>query len=261
MLIPVPPDDPFAGILVKLQRADENIDNLGREIRRFFQECKYPVMPNDDDKRWQDAVDYHRSLAIPKRFSVLVGEIVHHWRSCLDHIVWNFSDPTYRSTHETRIQFPILIEQPSANEIKRLERQIGGIADPSDARGLILELQPYKLGADAIDSPLSIVHNMDRADKHRELVIVQAIGNLVLPPDTPPNVVAAATVYGQGKDELLSKAERNAVYRALHEHGKFFPEVAFAEFGKRKGQFVIPSLRKLSGHIEKLVAVFMAALQ
>jgi hypothetical protein len=67
-LLPVPPDHPFAGILVRLQRADENIVNLQCEIRRFFQECKYPVMPDADDQRWEDALDYHRSLPIPKRF-------------------------------------------------------------------------------------------------------------------------------------------------------------------------------------------------
>jgi hypothetical protein len=119
---PVPPDHPFASVAVRLQRADENIINLGNEVRRFFQECKYPIMPNLNDKQWEDALNYHRSLLIPKRFSVLVGEIVHHWRSCLDHIAWICSDAAYRSSHETAIQFPILDEPPDANATKRLER-------------------------------------------------------------------------------------------------------------------------------------------
>jgi hypothetical protein len=125
VLVPVPTDHPFAGITIKLQRADENIANLGSEILRFFQECKYPVIPKPDDKRWQDAIDYHSKLTIPKRFSVLAGEVIHHYRSCLDHIAWIFSEVTYRQTNESAIQFPILSEPPKANDLKRFERQVG----------------------------------------------------------------------------------------------------------------------------------------
>src|SRR6185312_16356467 len=110
MLLPVPPDDPFSGVLIRLQRANENIIYLQCEIRRFFQECKYPVMPDTDDERWQEALNYHRSLPIPKRFGVLAGEIFHHWRSCLDHIVWIYSSAEYRESHETAIQFPVVCD-------------------------------------------------------------------------------------------------------------------------------------------------------
>jgi hypothetical protein len=81
------PEHPFAGIAEKLKRADENIVNLNGEISKFFAESEYPVIPKPDDKRWKEALEYHRELKVPKRFSVLGGEIIHHFRSCLDHIV------------------------------------------------------------------------------------------------------------------------------------------------------------------------------
>jgi hypothetical protein len=257
MLVPVPPDHPFAGIAVKLQRADENIINLENEILRFFQECKYPIIPEPNNERWQDALDYHRGLAIPKRFSVLSGEIVHHWRSCLDHIVWIFSEASYRQANETVIQFPIFIEPPDAKALQRFERQIGGIPNPSKIRDLIVGLQPYKLGINAIDHPLGIIHNMDRFDKHRELVIVQSIGNLTFPADTSSDVIALAAAYSHGKS--ISDAERSTLFRALNNQGKVLPQVAFAKFGKWEHQFVSPSLRKLSDVIEGVVASFMGA--
>lgn len=258
MLSPLPPEHPFSGILVRLQRADENIFNLGTEISRFFQECKYPVMPNPNDKEWDDAINYHRSLGIPKRFSVLTGEIVHHWRSCLDHIVWMGSNSAYRKAHETEIQFPILNRSPDPNATKRLERQIGGLPNPGAVRELILKFQPYNLGGDAWDSPLSIIHHMDIVDKHRELVIVQTTGSLILPPSAPPEVFAVAAAYGDNKP--ISEIDRSSLHRALCEQGKVFPQVAFAQFGKWKNQFVLPSLYKLASSIEEVIAIFMAAM-
>jgi hypothetical protein len=99
---------------------------------------------------------------------------------------------------------------------------------------------------------------MDRFDKHRELVIVQATGNLMLPNDTPPEIVAAAAAYRDGKP--TSKAERSAIYRALNEQGTVLPQVAFSKFGKREGEFVVPSLQQLASATEKVVVAFMAAL-
>src|SRR5579884_4057403 len=127
MLVPLPPEHPFAGIWVRLQRAEENIVNLEHEIYRFFQECKYPVMPDPKDQRWEEAIKYQTTLPIPKRFSVLAGEVAHHLRSCLDHIVWIFSNDSYRRERESSIQFPVLIEPPDANALKKFERQVGGI--------------------------------------------------------------------------------------------------------------------------------------
>src|SRR6266700_1303769 len=98
---------PFAGIAKKLERADENIVNLHNEILRFFKESKYPVIPDVKDKSWQDAVNYHRDLKISKRFSVLAGEVVHHFRSCLDHVVWHFSSDTAKLLHENALEFPV----------------------------------------------------------------------------------------------------------------------------------------------------------
>lgn len=85
------PEHPFHGIACKLKRVDENIINLNDEIDRFFKECKYPIIPHPNNEQWQNAVNYHRELRIPLRFSVLAGEVIHHLRACLDHVVWHFS--------------------------------------------------------------------------------------------------------------------------------------------------------------------------
>jgi len=72
----------FAGIAEKLKRSEENIYNLNSEIERFFEESDYPVLPENDRKTLLKAIEYHKNLVIPPRFSVLAGETIHHLRSC-----------------------------------------------------------------------------------------------------------------------------------------------------------------------------------
>src|SRR5438552_2785214 len=104
----------FDGIEEKLERAHENIQNLKSEISRFFQECDYPVLPKLNDEKILEAIQYHKTLVIPPRFSVLAGEVVHHLRSCLDHIVWGMSDDASRFSRNSRyIEFPILSTRPT----------------------------------------------------------------------------------------------------------------------------------------------------
>jgi hypothetical protein len=169
MLGTVAGDHPFAGIATKLERADENIINLHNEIVRFFKGSKYPVIPKPNEQGWQEAVDYHRDLQIPKRFSVLAGEIIHHLRSSLDHIVWHFSSAEARRDHDNALEFPIYRNLPSKKELPGYQRKVQGISN-SRVLTLIKDLQPYNRVPDVSDDPLLIVHDMDRFDKHRELM-------------------------------------------------------------------------------------------
>jgi len=232
---------PFAGIAEKLKRADENIINLNSEILQFFRLSKYPILPDTNHKAWQEAVDYHRNLIIPKRFSVLVGEIIHHLRSSLDHIVWIFSNDTARTLHESVLGFPVISDVPDKKKLRGFERQIQGVDKPS-VRKLITDLQPYWLGSDASDDPVCIIHDMDRFDKHRELVIVGSCANLTFPASSA-GIIQKIMAYRQGKP--LPIEDVFAVQRAVKHQAKVFPQVAFAKFGKREGQFVVPCVQQL----------------
>lgn len=73
----------------KLARARENIEALDSEMERFFKESDYPVLPDDDYDTLMKALEYHQVRMVPPRCGVLAGEIIHHLRSCFDHIVWH----------------------------------------------------------------------------------------------------------------------------------------------------------------------------
>jgi hypothetical protein len=245
------PDHPFNGIFEKLKRADENIINLKAEIDTFIKTGKYPTIPHPDDETWQEAVDYHRSKPIPKRFSVLAGEIVHHLRSILDHIIWHFSDEGARAKPHN-IEFPFFEKKPSdEKELTRYNRKIKGITNPR-VRDLIEKLQPYNIGADDVDDFLLIVHDMDRFDKHRELTIVISTAYVTVPPDRP-ELIKKLKLY---KNKKLPAMELIEVSRAIKDQGEVTPSISFRQFGKRPGQPIIPGLVKLFSEVRTVVELF-----
>ena len=136
---------PFAGIAEKLQRSEQNILDLHSEIDLFITNGQYPVIPHPEDKTFQEATEYHKTKMIPLRFGVLAGEVVHHLRSCLDHIVWHFSDDASRAKPRS-IEFPIFEVKPSnKKEIETYERKVKGISNANVLR-MIEESQPYRAG-------------------------------------------------------------------------------------------------------------------
>jgi len=245
---------PFVGIAKKLERANENVLNLHREIESHFQGGDYPVIPKPDNRGWQAAVDYHRNRQVPVRFSVLAGEIVHHLRSCLDHIVWHFAPSAARQGPDgRRLEFPIFREKPiKKEEVKAYERKIKGITN-SRVLDLIEKFQPYNRMPDPGNDALFIVYDLDRIDKHRELLIVDSCANVVFPPETPIGTISVVMAYRN--KELLSAADTAIARRAIKD-APVFPQVAFAEFGEGKTKFVIPSLVDLLNSVSNVAAEF-----
>src|SRR6185369_15898895 len=170
----------FSGIHERLIRANENIHNLDREVGRFIESGEYRVFSYEDKETLLKAVQYHKSRTVPLRFSVLAGEIIHHLRSCLDHVVWQFSGDWYRRSNRSVIEFPIFETRPiKPKRIAAFNGKIRGISDPG-ALMLIERLQPYN-ATYSIDFPPLIIHKMDIIDKHRELVLCTTVGSIPFP--------------------------------------------------------------------------------
>jgi hypothetical protein len=237
----------FSGIDEKLKRANQNIRNLNSEISRFFQRGKYCVLPEHNREILLKAIKYHRERVIPPRFSVLAGEIIHHLRSCFDHIAWHFSSAQYRKDHVRSIEFPIFNEEPVKKEdIARYKRKIKGITDPR-VIDLIDRLQPYKT-SDPANTLLYIIHDFDIVDKHRELVLCVPTGARKVPED----VHTLIECYERTHPEM-SPAEVAFKFKG---HGKLVPQISFRNFGRRTIQPVIPGLIELRNYTVSIIAEF-----
>jgi hypothetical protein len=181
---------PLDGIREKLKRADQNIRNLESEIAPFlarFPTFDYPVMvpgldpvfTDEQREAWKkfglEFREKERTEIIPLRFSVLAGEIIHHLRSCFDHLAWQLSDESCRQAGNNRftIEFPIFDVDPTTDpdKARRYRGKVKCIINRPSALARIERLQPYK-SSDPHNVPLWRLHNMDRTDKHRELTLV-----------------------------------------------------------------------------------------
>jgi hypothetical protein len=244
----------FSGIEEKLKRTKENILNLDVEVRRFLETGKYPsVLPYEDKKLLLEGSAYHKERIIPLRFSVLAGEIIHHLRSCLDHVVWEFSGQWYReSKQQTRIQFPVLEVRPVNKPIRTgYEGKVKGISDPG-ALILIEMLQPCNTADPIRTSPL-IIHKMDIMDKHRTLVLC----GTTMAFDIPIEIFNRFMSYQRGEPgsspvDIGAEFKRNPY---------IYAQVAFKEFGRLKNEPLIQGLERLFNWVAMVAKRFDALSQ
>jgi hypothetical protein len=106
-------------------------------------------------------------------FGLYVGDFVHAMRCALDHIAVALSgDPS-----DTNTQFPIFPTDPDTVTDEKTRRKLkklwkDQIGQASPAQDVIRELQPYQRGNDFASDPLWLIHELDKADKHRSINVV-----------------------------------------------------------------------------------------
>ena len=166
---------PLDSCWAKLARAKENVNNLHNEITNFLNgnTTSYTTRIQHQKDGLECALIAYGDFEIPIRFSVLAGEVIHHLRSSLDHLIYaliiqNGCSPSKKS------QFPI------CSTLKNFEnaRKRGVIDGVSvSAKKLITTLHPYTSPTpdDTVFAVLNIYSNLD---KHQLLVIVSTLVEL-----------------------------------------------------------------------------------
>lgn len=190
------------GSRAKLDRAQETLNNLSIEIGAYELQNPKPFNVSKEHRGSEFVFVASGIIAAPLRFAVLAGEIVHHSRSALDHLVsalviQNGGQPTLLH------QFPICTTQDSFDKACN-QGQIGGVS--LSAETLIRSVQPYT-SQTPDDTVLEVVRQYDNADKHRLLVVVNnaaVIGHTITigdsetpkPDDGKPTAIIGLTAPG-----------------------------------------------------------------
>jgi len=242
---------PQQGISEKLKRADESLRRLNAETLEFLQGYPDGVIPDGDYKGIQEEIELLSQAEVPLRFSVLAGEIIHHFRSCFDHMAWLLSSNEYRIQHPRRIEFPIYVTAPEKKQRKKFDGTIKGITS-AHALKLIEELQPYHRPVPS-DDPLAIIQDMDNSDKHRELLIFIPTTKLSL----DFRIHDMQSFHELVQKTELSSIDYAAFSKAMDVNTKVSAQVAFREFGKQENQPVIQSLFQLGGFVRDTVLKFL----
>jgi hypothetical protein len=112
---------------------------------------------------------------LPKRWGLRLGNIVHNYRSCLDHLAWTLVErgktpPSTLTDHEQQgIYFPIALTREDFNQALRGRRpKLPGVRRTDIAA--VRRHQPYKTGKRrAYWHALSVLDRLSRLDKHRTI--------------------------------------------------------------------------------------------
>lgn len=104
---------------------------------------------------------------VPPDWLTIIGDAVHNYRACLDHLMWALTVAN-QGTTDWWTHFPI-VEYPKQWQNERVVKSFDEI-DPAH-RKLIEDLQPERSGWQGPGPhPLSDVHALDITDKHKEFV-------------------------------------------------------------------------------------------
>lgn len=191
---------PLDGCRAKIQRAEESIRNLDGEITAFLhrEPPPYKIVGQHQKEGLEYAFVAFGDPEVPLRFAVLAGEIIHHLRSSLDHLVYaliiqNGGTPTKNN------QFPICATTEKFDQACT-SGMINGVS-PS-AKQLIMAVQPYT-STTPDDTILHVVNQYDIFDKHRLLVVVTTMVRLGNTITIGTNAEIAATPTRQGKTPTI----------------------------------------------------------
>jgi hypothetical protein len=157
---------PFAGIILKLQRACDQLQSLDREIDLFLKGDTYePAIKIDFKGRNQFGhfvTEFSIRMVVNKpcdpMWGIIIGEIVHNFRSALDHSIYIIA------SGKGRTQFPIF-NCPSKYKRYGLP-MLEGLSD--EVTGFIKRFQPFDTGENS-NSPLWHLAKLSNFDKHRTL--------------------------------------------------------------------------------------------
>jgi hypothetical protein len=164
--------DPLSGVRAKLQRADKHFAELDEIRQDWLDADKGEIVHENHPEAREYVVICKRAPEPPPEIGVVVGEMMHSLRSCLDNLVYALA------IHETKqnpppcwkqLQFPILSNEADFNG--RWKERLSVFSDT--ARAVMKELQPFKEHSLALSNHgLWIIHELDIIDKHRRLSVV-----------------------------------------------------------------------------------------
>ena len=157
----------IAGCRAKIDRAEAAFEEMASEWRAWVDTNPYTPRIDEDCDTGEYRLFYDFSVPTPPRFPVRIGEIAHHLRSALDHLVWREAiellgrEPTEQEARE--ITFPICRTRVEFKKSK-VQRYVS-----PDAWTIIERHQPYDRGKPKRSKSLGLLHWINRVDKHRLL--------------------------------------------------------------------------------------------
>jgi hypothetical protein len=166
------------GCRLKIDRACLHIKTLEDEIAGFVVPDEHRVVEHEDAKTGGYSYGIER-YKTPPEWGVIVGDIAHNLRSCIEHVACNIWVRNGRDSGDSFFPLYVTARQYLA------ECQGWGLS--SDDERLFRQFQPYQRGNAADSHPLRLLNKMSNIDKHQ--VVHTAALSLEQPPAKPFRVI------------------------------------------------------------------------
>ena len=162
----------ITAVLAKHRRATVHLEQLKCVIERFLREGPYRITSGFESDRTELVYRVADVRAVPEEVGLILGDVVHNARACLDHLAYALASTPNRQT-----AFPILTQPRRDKNSQPLKTTIsGGISEP--IRQAVVSVQPYQVqSSDPARHPLAVLKELDDADKHRALLPAVAASN------------------------------------------------------------------------------------
>ena len=129
------------GITAKLARAEEEINELTKELSSFCEGQRRNTRMVEYPESKRINLEFHGPTpVIPLSYSIQIGEIAYNLRSALDHLVWQLVLANYKEPSRSN-EFPILRDEMAYN--RAIKRKLAGVRSHIQAK--IRQVQrPFK---------------------------------------------------------------------------------------------------------------------
>lgn len=160
---------PLDGIRAKVERGEEHIQTLNREVERFFLDREHgPIgvrhQIDPKNKTWSVVIAHVDT--VPTHVGTIVGDVAHNFRSALDQLVFELAFIDTRGTEVETSAFPAsrTINNFRSNWVQN--RMLRGLT--LRHRAMVKRFQPYRVRQiPGRHHLLSFLDDLSNDDKHR----------------------------------------------------------------------------------------------
>jgi hypothetical protein len=262
------PDERLALVRLKIERADNHIDDLKTAVRSFFDANPYKVSHRRDPHTRKLIYYVESAQPVPIIVAAIAGDALHCVRDTLDHLTQQLYLVGAGNAKGYRDQTSFLISKNAKDFKSTLPGKVQGMR--KDAVDAIRALEPYPGGKGA---DLWTLHRLNNIDKHR---LILTVGSAFRSVDLGAHMSAhfekafgkslpAFNMFVRPADNLFpleagKELLIDAVDAEANEKMQFRFDVAIHEPGLIEGQPVVETVVTFRDRISDIVNAFKPCL-
>jgi hypothetical protein len=153
-------------MLERLDWAECRLKRLDAAAQRFFEKQAVTIRSESNTEATEYVVYVEKGIdMLPFEIALRIGEVAHHARSVLDWLACAIGKNPGDST-----TFPLWTEPRTNVHGKPIKPELSG-GQSARARDFVEQVQPYeRWSSNPLDSPLHLIDQLDKIDKHKQLI-------------------------------------------------------------------------------------------